>query len=99
MKQTLYFLSVLVALSSTLVAQEKPIKVAPYLGDMSARQIGPAQMSGRVIDLEPHPTNSRIFYVGSAGGGVWKTNLFLRDAVHLQSRAICNDCSGEYPPL
>jgi photosystem II stability/assembly factor-like uncharacterized protein len=30
-------------------------------------------MSGRVIDLEAHPTNSRIFYVGSAGGGVWKT--------------------------
>lgn len=39
-----------------------------------ARQIGPAVMSGRVVDLEAHPTNSKIFYVGAAGGGVWKTN-------------------------
>lgn len=56
-----------------LVAQEEPIYAAPYLGDLTARQIGPALMSGRVIDLEAHPTNPRIFYVGSAGGGVWKT--------------------------
>lgn len=39
-----------------------------------ARQIGPAVMSGRVVDLEAHPTNSKVFYVGAAGGGVWKTN-------------------------
>jgi len=43
-------------------------------GDITARHIGPALMSGRINDLELHPTNSRIVYLGSAGGGVWKSN-------------------------
>lgn len=43
-------------------------------GDMSARHIGPALMSGRINDMEVHPTNSRIIYAGTAGGGVWKSN-------------------------
>lgn len=73
MKNTLFNIALFMGLSTSALAQDEPIKVAPYLGDMSARQIGPALMSGRVIDLEAHPTNPRIFYVGSAGGGVWKT--------------------------
>jgi photosystem II stability/assembly factor-like uncharacterized protein len=43
-------------------------------GDMQARHIGPALMSGRIGDLEGHPTNSRIIYAGAAGGGVWKSS-------------------------
>lgn len=43
-------------------------------GDMHARHIGPALMSGRINDMEVHPTNSRIIYTGTAGGGVWKSN-------------------------
>ncbi|MGE0771986.1 MAG: WD40/YVTN/BNR-like repeat-containing protein [Cyclobacteriaceae bacterium] len=43
-------------------------------GDLKARQIGPAIMSGRIIDLENHPTNDRIIYAGAAGGGVWKSS-------------------------
>ena len=43
-------------------------------GDMRARHIGPALMSGRINDLESHPTNPRIIYAGTAGGGVWKSN-------------------------
>nr|WP_299338134.1 hypothetical protein [Allomuricauda sp.] len=43
-------------------------------GDMKARHIGPALMSGRINDMEVHPTNSRIIYAGSAGGGVWKSS-------------------------
>ena len=73
MKNKLVFFALFFGLGTVLQAQDEPIKLAPYLGDLSARQIGPAKMSGRVIDLEPHPTNPRIFYVGSAGGGVWKT--------------------------
>lgn len=42
-------------------------------GDIKARHIGPALMSGRIIDLEQHPTNNKIIYVGTAGGGVWKS--------------------------
>jgi len=43
-------------------------------GDLRARHIGPALMSGRINDMEAHPTNSRIIYAGTAGGGVWKSN-------------------------
>ena len=43
-------------------------------GDLSARHIGPALMSGRINDMETHPTNPRIIYAGTAGGGVWKSN-------------------------
>ncbi len=43
-------------------------------GDMSARQIGPGLMSGRISDLEGHPTNNRVLYAGTAGGGVWKSS-------------------------
>ena len=43
-------------------------------GDLNARHIGPALMSGRINDMEAHPTNSRIIYAGTAGGGVWKSN-------------------------
>ncbi len=49
------------------------LKGSALFGDMKARQIGPAVMSGRINDLETHPTNSRIVYVGSAGGGVWRS--------------------------
>ncbi|MEO0404808.1 MAG: hypothetical protein AAF193_08055, partial [Bacteroidota bacterium] len=40
---------------------------------MKARHIGPALMSGRVSDIEGHPTDSKTIYIGSAGGGVWKS--------------------------
>ncbi|NJB69820.1 photosystem II stability/assembly factor-like uncharacterized protein [Saonia flava] len=43
-------------------------------GDITARHIGPALMSGRINDMEVHPTNSRVIYAGTAGGGVWKSN-------------------------
>jgi photosystem II stability/assembly factor-like uncharacterized protein len=53
--------------------QKDTLRAANLFGDMKARHIGPALMSGRINDLEVHPTNPRILYVGSAGGGVWKS--------------------------
>ncbi|UII79645.1 sialidase family protein [Flagellimonas sp. CMM7] len=50
------------------------IKGKELFGDMKARHIGPALMSGRINDMEVHPTNSRIIYAGTAGGGVWKSS-------------------------
>ena len=56
-------------------SQESEVKDgASIFGDLTARQIGPALMSGRINDLEIHPTNHRIIYLGAAGGGVWKSN-------------------------
>ena len=37
------------------------------------RSIGPANMSGRVTDIEGLPSPSKTFYVASAAGGIWKT--------------------------
>jgi len=55
-------------------AQDIALKGKELFGDMRARHIGPALMSGRINDLENHPTNARILYAGTAGGGVWKSN-------------------------
>ena len=37
------------------------------------RPIGPASMSGRIADLAVYEANSKIWYVATAHGGVWKT--------------------------
>ncbi len=37
------------------------------------RSIGPANMGGRVADVEGVPGNANIVYVASASGGLWKT--------------------------
>jgi hypothetical protein len=37
------------------------------------RSVGPANMSGRVTDIEAVPGNPKVFYVATATGGIWKT--------------------------
>ena len=73
-KKTIIFFTLLVAVFHQISAQEIALKSKELFGDITARQIGPALMSGRIIDMEVHPTNSRIVYTGTAGGGVWKSN-------------------------
>jgi len=41
--------------------------------NLSWRNIGPANMVGRISDVEGVPGDPNIVYVGSASGGVWKT--------------------------
>jgi photosystem II stability/assembly factor-like uncharacterized protein len=56
-------------------AQESiPLKGEELFGSIRARQIGPALMSGRITDIEGHPTDAKVIYIGTAGGGVWKSN-------------------------
>jgi photosystem II stability/assembly factor-like uncharacterized protein len=75
MKRILVPFILAIAFSFTANAQEEiSLKGKELFGDMRARQIGPALMSGRINDLESHPTNPRIIYAGTAGGGVWKSN-------------------------
>jgi photosystem II stability/assembly factor-like uncharacterized protein len=40
---------------------------------MAARNIGPGGMSGRVADVEVHPDDPDVIWVGSATGGLWKS--------------------------
>ena len=64
-----------ILLPCQLQAQENnSLNIKDYFGDLRARHIGPALMSGRINDMEVHPTNTRIIYAGTAGGGVWKSN-------------------------
>jgi photosystem II stability/assembly factor-like uncharacterized protein len=42
-------------------------------GAMRARGIGPAVMSGRVSCLDVVNSDPRFIYIGTAGGGVWKS--------------------------
>jgi photosystem II stability/assembly factor-like uncharacterized protein len=67
------FISLLSATS--IMAQDKIVlKGKELFGDMKARHLGPALMSGRITDLEMHPTNNKIMYTATAGGGVWKSS-------------------------
>ncbi len=69
-----YILSLLIlGLSLMTSAQNKPLTGKQLFGSLRARHLGPTVTSGRVTDIEPHPTNNNILYVGTAGGGVWKT--------------------------
>ncbi|MCU0353582.1 MAG: hypothetical protein MUD08_07585 [Cytophagales bacterium] len=55
-------------------AQEAiPLKGDELFGSLRARHIGPALMSGRITDIEGHPTDAKVVYIGTAGGGVWKS--------------------------
>ncbi len=73
MKNLIYFILALAMLPLSISAQDESLKGNELFGDMTARQIGPALMSGRINDIEMHPTNPRVMYIGAAGGGVWKT--------------------------
>ncbi len=37
------------------------------------RSVGPANMAGRITDIEGIPAPSKTFYVAAATGGIWKT--------------------------
>ncbi|MEJ2204354.1 MAG: hypothetical protein P8170_09605 [Gemmatimonadota bacterium] len=45
----------------------------PLLQGFVWRSIGPVGQGGRVDDIAVHPTDPRVFYVGFATGGLWKT--------------------------
>lgn len=42
-------------------------------GDIRARSIGPAVMSGRIAAIDAVESTPEILYVGAASGGVWKS--------------------------
>ena len=57
-------------LSTTIIAQ----KITPAeFKNLKARSIGPASMSGRITAIDALYSNPNIIYLGTASGGVWKT--------------------------
>ncbi len=81
-------LLVLLALSlSTLQAQEL---TSELLNGLPLRNIGPATMSGRIVDLAVLESDPYTFYAATSTGGVWKTSdngitfepIFENEATH-----------------
>jgi photosystem II stability/assembly factor-like uncharacterized protein len=74
---------------SALLAQDLSLQSEDLAG-LSPRNIGPAVMSGRIVDLAVVEMDPQVFYVASATGGLWKTtnngvtftSLFTEEAVH-----------------
>lgn len=59
---------------SLSTAAETKVKIdSSTFGAIKARAIGPAVMGGRITSLDAVNKNPQIIYVGSAGGGVWKS--------------------------
>ncbi|HXH39840.1 MAG TPA: glycosyl hydrolase, partial [Thermoanaerobaculia bacterium] len=60
--------------SSSSDAKEKESKYGEKtFAGIELRPIGPALTSGRIIDLAVDPRDARVWYIATAGGGVWKT--------------------------
>ncbi len=51
---------------------ETPKLNAGLVGSLGFRNIGPAFMSGRIVDIAVDPTNRSVWYVAAGSGGVWK---------------------------
>lgn len=73
MKKALSALCGFVLAIPVVFSQTAELKGSALFGSLRARSIGPASMSGRVADLAVVNRSPHIFYVGAAGGGIWKT--------------------------
>ncbi len=58
---------------SVLALQAQTKITSATFGMMEARHIGPGTMSGRISVIQGVDNDPKIIYVGTAGGGVWKT--------------------------
>jgi len=47
--------------------------IAKAVASLGLRTLGPGLMSGRIADIEVHPTDRSTWYVAAGSGGVWKT--------------------------
>lgn len=68
-------LAAMIPTPGLLAQTAKPFKTqSAMFGNLAARQIGPAVMSGRVSCITSPADDPNVAYVGAAGGGVWKTS-------------------------
>lgn len=66
-------LLLLLCLSLSLYAQSQEL-TSELLNGLPLRNIGPATMSGRIVDLAVDESDPYTFYAATATGGVWKTS-------------------------
>ena len=66
--------AVLLLPAPSLRAQKRAAPLdSATLASFAWRNIGPADMGGRIADVVGIPSPSKTFYVAAAGGGIWKT--------------------------
>ncbi len=91
-----------ISLSFTLIAAE-PVKPSPdpawstaTFSGLHFRSIGPAMISGRIVDIAVDPANSAHYFIAAASGGVWKTinNGNSLDAGVRQRGLVLHWCAG-----
>ncbi len=61
---------------TNLQGKMAPLEIAPLDAVISPADwiwLGPGNIGGRVRSIAVHPTNPRVMWLGSVGGGVWKT--------------------------
>lgn len=63
-------LSLLFCLSLTVTAQQLDLS---KIQNLNIRNVGPANMSGRITAIDVELKNPKVMYVGAASGGVWKS--------------------------
>ena len=68
--------SALCMVAASVQAQDRLKVDENFFGDIQARQIGPATMSGRISALDAVDRNPAILYVGAASGGLWKSKNY-----------------------
>ncbi len=92
MKRSHLLLGFVLALLATVpvpARQSEPLRSTDLAG-LRLRNIGPATMSGRVVDMDVVESDPQVMYVASATGGVFRTRdsgitweaVFEREPVH-----------------
>lgn len=102
MKRGIILAAMLPLLTVLCPAQNQPATpvstTSQLLAGLTARELGPTTMGGRVTSITVYEKEPRIFLVGSASGGVWKTEnggvtftpIFQKEAsASIGSVAIC----------
>jgi photosystem II stability/assembly factor-like uncharacterized protein len=67
------YLALLLALTTITTTPLSGQLDSAFFAAMEARSVGPAGMSGRVAAIDAVVSNPNIIYVGSATGGLWKS--------------------------
>ncbi len=88
MNQKSYFLALMI-LATSWVTQAQELSTEQLSG-LKLRNIGPANMSGRIVDIDVVESDPYTFYIATATGGVWKTTnngivfkpVFENEATH-----------------
>jgi photosystem II stability/assembly factor-like uncharacterized protein len=73
MKSIKIITSIVITLCSIISQAQTTSLTSASIGKLEARSIGPAVTGGRITSIIGVNSDPRIMYVGTAGGGIWKT--------------------------